>query len=180
MGTPGLAHPALGASPNPPAMAGSIFAIKGSGTNVAVVTSGFVGALALVALDIPYTIAFSKIAVLIQNSTAGNSCDVGIYSEAGQLIANIGPQLAVINSLQTYPLLQGTVTLPAGRYLVCLSGGNLVNSTSLQCFEPQVFDYLYTTASTGMPCPNSITVAKSALTNSGITPIPFAEISFLT
>jgi hypothetical protein len=168
-------------SPNtPPISAGSIFAIKGSGTSVGIVTTGFAGALALVALDIPYPITFSKIGVFASCSTAGNSFDLGIYSETGQLICNVGPQLAPVNAMAIYNLLQGSVTLPAGRYVFCLSGGNIVNNSSIQCFEPQVFDYLYTTASTGMPCPSNITVAKSALTNSGVTAIPFVEATFLT
>ena len=61
-------------------------------------------------------VRFSNITVDVAVVDAVHNCDLGFYTYAGNLVANIGPQTIPSLGLQTFATVQGVVTLPPGRY----------------------------------------------------------------
>jgi hypothetical protein len=83
-----------------------------SGAN-AIDASGFV---------LPYPLTFSNIAVSIDTADAVNNYDIGIYTKAGALVANIGGQPLPSTGTQSFATLQGPLTILPGMYAFAWAG----------------------------------------------------------
>ncbi len=71
---------------------------------------------------LPHALTFSHIHVFIKVTDAVNLYDLGIYTQAGVLVANIGAQsLPTVNDV-TIPTVQGAQTIPPGLYLFAFTG----------------------------------------------------------
>jgi hypothetical protein len=149
---------------------GSAFSIKFGGTTSTMTTTGFAGAITLAPIDLPVAVTFAFLAALVTNVNAGNSCDWGLYTENGKLVCNVGLQLASFNGIEDLAIVQGKITLPAGRYLFALYGGNIPNAAAVQVGIPATYDYTYTCPAAGLTgLPATIVVTKSgAIGNSGM------------
>jgi len=63
-------------------------------------------------------VTFTTLGFQVGTADAVNNSDVGIYNAAGtSLLANIGAQHLAAIGVQSFPILQGTVTLMPGRYI---------------------------------------------------------------
>jgi hypothetical protein len=82
---------------------------------------------------LPYRLTFSKIAIGVITTDATNLYDVGIYTQAGALVANIGAQTLPTNQIQTTPIVQGAITIPPGMYLFAFTGN--ANTATLDWFN---------------------------------------------
>ena len=123
--------------------------------------------IALYILDVTNAVTFSKLALGILSGDDGSILqDVGIYSLAGALIANIGAKTGVTGTNDAYSAntLQGSQTLPAGRYLVGVTGSTNGTGFSFATFVPQTLSVSYSTANTSSAgvLPASITVVVGA------------------
>jgi hypothetical protein len=58
--------------------------------------------------------------VAFVNTVDTHNSDIGIYSLAGALIGDIGPQVLSVTNI-SYPFVQGTVTLPNGPGYFCFT-----------------------------------------------------------
>jgi len=85
--------------------------IQGSGAQVVTANQ-----LVLNAITIPAPITFSTISVLIFAADNANNNDIGLYSAAGTLVANIGAQHIAGTAAQTFSTVQGSKTIPQGAY----------------------------------------------------------------
>jgi hypothetical protein len=77
-----------------------------------VVVSGFV---------LPYPLTFSKVGFYVTTGDAANNYDLGVYTQAGALIANIGPQ-HLTGGVNAINALQGAQTIQPGLYLWGFTG----------------------------------------------------------
>jgi len=71
---------------------------------------------------LPCAVTFSHIAVGIQVVDASNLYDVGIYSEAGSLLAHIGAQAITATGVQAYAVSGGALTLAPALYAFAVTG----------------------------------------------------------
>jgi hypothetical protein len=65
---------------------------------------------------LPYPLTFSKILASIVTADAGNNYDIGIYTKAGALVANIGAQPLPSTGAQAFATIQGSQTILPGMY----------------------------------------------------------------
>jgi hypothetical protein len=84
-------------------------------------------------LIIPFSLTFSKLQVGIATTDSSNNYDVGIYSQAGVLLANAGAQTLPTANDVVLPMLQGSQTLPPGLYLFGWTGN--ANTASLYAYN---------------------------------------------
>ena len=84
-------------------------------------------AITLMGIAMP-RVTFSHIGVLVQNPDATNPCDLGLYSSAGVLLANIGAQTIAGSGAQSFAILQGTISIPGGNYFFAATS----SATNLQ------------------------------------------------
>jgi len=71
---------------------------------------------------LPYNLTFSNIVNYVWQADGTNLYDVGIYTQAGALVANTGPNHWPSTGFQTLSTLQGAKTLQAGLYLFGFTG----------------------------------------------------------
>lgn len=70
----------------------------------------------------PSNVTFSNITVGIQTADAVNLYDVGIYNQAGSLLAHIGAQSLPSTGNQTFAVSGGSKTISAGLYAFAFTG----------------------------------------------------------
>jgi len=115
---------------------------------------------------LPVPVTFANLTVNFGNVDSTNKFDVGIYSAAGALIANLGGIVFTSGSgFQTHATVQGSQTIAQGVYLVASTG----NATAVNQFagdsgqEPSSwFQNLNYTSSSGGALPNSISAPTPA------------------
>jgi hypothetical protein len=104
---------------------------------------------------LPASVKFSNISVSIDVSDAAGLYDWGIYSAAGDLLANIGPVHLPSTDLVTGAVLQGEQILNPGRYVFAITGNSTV---AFFGYNQQSFCWsnrLNSTPSAGGALPNS-------------------------
>jgi len=79
-------------------------------------------------IHVPVPLTFANILVFVDTVDAVNLYDIGIYSQAGALLANIGAQTLPTGNLQSFATLQGSQTIEPGLYLFAWTG----NATTAQ------------------------------------------------
>lgn len=94
----------------------------GCGTNAGSyqLTSG--NTIALTGFSLQGTVQFSNMSINVATAAASGTWDVGIYSAAGALLANTGPQSYTTTGFFTTAVLQAPVTLHPGKYLFAFTG----------------------------------------------------------
>lgn len=71
---------------------------------------------------LPAPLTFANLAVNIATNDAVNNSDLGIYAADGSaLLANIGAQHTAATGIQTFAIVQTSVTLNPGRYLLAFT-----------------------------------------------------------
>jgi hypothetical protein len=77
-----------------------------------------------IVVDAPLT--FSSIGLIVARQDPSETVDFGLYDLAGDLVCNVGGVVVTSNGLQSFDTLQGSITIPQGRYLFCVnsSGDN--------------------------------------------------------
>lgn len=73
---------------------------------------------------LPAALTFGHITVFPNATDAVNTYDVGIYTAAGALIANIGGTTLPTSAITTYALAQGSQTINPGLYLSAWTGSS--------------------------------------------------------
>lgn len=71
---------------------------------------------------LPYPLTFAHILVNIDTADAVNDYDIGIYTKAGVLVANIGGQPLPSTGSQSFATLQGSQTILPGLYAFAWTG----------------------------------------------------------
>ena len=71
---------------------------------------------------LPYELTFSNIGVDLHNTDNANDYDIGIYDQAGNLVADIGAQPLPAGGVQTFATVQGVQTINPGLYLFAFTG----------------------------------------------------------
>ncbi len=102
-------------------------------------------------------ITFTKLGCYVGTVDAVNAYDIGVYSTAGALLANVGPRTLPASGPRTFAINQTTVTLNPGRYVFAFTG----NSTTAKLgFDANSFAWTvnanYVASSAGT-LPNSVT-----------------------
>lgn len=69
-------------------------------------------------------ITFTKLGCFVQTADAVNAYDLGVYSVAGALLANVGPRTLPATGWKTFAINQTTVTLNPGRYVFAFTGNS--------------------------------------------------------
>lgn len=82
--------------------------------------------VAIVGFLLPYALTFSNIGVFVSTADAANNYDIGIYTKAGVLVADIGAQPLPAAAEVSFPTVQGTQTIAAGRYLFAMTGDAVI------------------------------------------------------
>jgi hypothetical protein len=105
---------------------------------------------------------FGHIGGALSTGDAGHNCDLGIYSAAGTLLANIGAQVITSTSLVSYAIVQGTVTLNPGLYLAAFTSNgttakSFANNSNWLWFNSNTYS-----SSAGGALPGSITAPTLA------------------
>jgi hypothetical protein len=76
---------------------------------------------------LPYSLTFSKIFFALTTADAGTNSDIGIYTAAGVLVANIGAQHLGTNFGNVIATVQGSQTIAAGLYMfAATTAGNTI------------------------------------------------------
>lgn len=78
--------------------------------------------VAIWGMTVPYRFTFGSITCSINATDAVNSYDLGIYTQAGTLIANIGARTLPSLNSQTFTFQQGTQTIGPGNYIFAMTG----------------------------------------------------------
>jgi hypothetical protein len=78
--------------------------------------------LTLVGLEIPNLVLASNIMFQVANNDAVNLYDIGLYTAAGVLVADIGARSLPGAGSQSFAFVQGAVTFTPGRYLFGFTG----------------------------------------------------------
>jgi hypothetical protein len=118
---------------------------------------------------LPYPLIFSHIGFGIQVQDAANNSDIGIYTQAGVLVANIGAQILGTLFWNNIPIVQSPQTIPPGYYLFAVTSN--ASTLSLQVgfmSGPWVINYS-TGVSVGGALPAS-TGAQSVAPQNGLSP----------
>jgi hypothetical protein len=71
---------------------------------------------------ISYWLTFSKIGVDIGTTDAVDNYDLGLYTAAGGLVANIGAQTLPTGNVQSFATVQGVQTIAPGLYVFAWTG----------------------------------------------------------
>jgi hypothetical protein len=71
---------------------------------------------------LPYQLNFSKSAFYVDTTDIINNYDIGIYTKAGLLIADIGAQTLPGSGVQSKVSVQGALTIGPGMYLCAWTG----------------------------------------------------------
>lgn len=90
------------------------------GGNNAPLTVGGANQVYVVQFQLPYQLTFSHITTYVTVADAVHNTDMGIYSNVGNLLANIGGQAISGTAFQGAATLQGMLTLNPGLYLYAL------------------------------------------------------------
>jgi len=146
--------------------------------------TGTTDVIVLVPFSLPAA-SFSRIVVdvAINDVVAGHKYDVGIYTKAGVLKANLGAITWSPTGALDAAFLQGTVTFPAGEYLLAFTGttgGSGSTTGAIQVNNQAGLYFNYTTASTSTAgvLPGSITVVESAAAT-GFGAPPYTPVMIL-
>jgi hypothetical protein len=75
---------------------------------------------------LPYGLTFSHIAINVATADAGKLYDLGIYTKAGALVADIGPTNFAVTGTLSFSTVQGVLTLSPALYLFAMTGNNNV------------------------------------------------------
>lgn len=75
---------------------------------------------------LPFALTFSKITFFVNTADATNNSDVGLYSAAGSLVANIGAQHLATASAVTIATVQGSQTIAPGLYWMAFTSASNV------------------------------------------------------
>lgn len=94
--------------------------------------------------------------VNVTTSDATNLYDIGVYTKAGSLIANIGAQHLPNNNIQTFATVQGAQTIPSGLYIFTITGNAATASISYDNDSPAWVIANSFAASSGGALPSSI------------------------
>jgi len=121
--------------------------------------------ITLLFIDIPYsvTIAFMD----FNFGSGGNGItkfNIGLYTLSGVKVCDIGPQPTPgAGGYKSYATAQGKITLPAGRYLVAMTGNSNVNEATVVTSTPEYLGSTYSssTGTTGCVLPPTIQVTVS-------------------
>lgn len=120
-------------------------AVLGAANDVAI--SGFV---------LPTPLTFTYIGIAVTTADAIGDYDFGVYTAAGDLIANLGPQHVPPTNLLTGPTLQGKQTIDAGLYMFGWTGNAIVAAIDI---DPNWISWVFNAdvaASVGGTLPASI------------------------
>jgi hypothetical protein len=79
-------------------------------------------AISICGLVLEYELTFGNIAVNVNTSDAVNNYDIGIYTAAGALVADIGPRPLPSTGFVHFAAAQGSQTIPPGLYLFAWTG----------------------------------------------------------
>lgn len=72
----------------------------------------------------PSNVTFANISVAIQTADAVNLYDLGVYNQAGSLLAHIGAQSLPSTGNQTFAVSGGSKTISAGLYVFAFTGNS--------------------------------------------------------
>ena len=78
--------------------------------------------IAIWGFPLPYALTFGNIGVFVGSADAVNNYDVGIYTQAGVLVADIGARPLPSAAEVSFPAVQGIQTLEPGLYLFAFTG----------------------------------------------------------
>ena len=93
-----------------------------TGLPVSALSLGAANVVSVYGFALPYTLTFANVGIYVAVADAVNNYDLGLYTKAGNLIANIGPQ-TLPNAAQTsIATLQGSQTIAPGLYLFAWTG----------------------------------------------------------
>ncbi len=138
--------------------------------------------VALGFLFINDSVTFSNMALSVTaGNTGGDISDVGIYAlssggTVGTLVASIGGTNTTSTGVINFAVSQGTVTLPAGRYLVA-SASKLGSGMTFSVAEVNAIDYEYTTAGVAV---SGVLPATLILTQSALVVVPSNYDNYLS
>jgi hypothetical protein len=91
----------------------------GDGTAFAAATTNTVYVTGFV---LSYALTFAHITINVGTADAANLYDVGVYTKAGALVANIGAQHLPTTGAQTFATLQGSKNILPGLYAWAFTG----------------------------------------------------------
>jgi hypothetical protein len=126
--------------------------------------TNFAGAnsIGISGIVLEYELTFGNIAVNVQTSDASNNYDIGIYTAAGALVADIGPRPLPSTGFVHFAAVQGIQTIAPGLYLFAFTG--ITNTAKLTC-QSQNNAWISNTnlsASTGAQLPSTIAAQTPA------------------
>jgi len=138
--------------------------------------------VSLLFLNLPYSITFGHISWFSTTGDDGTCLsDLGLYSVSspsattGTLVAHIGPTTGILSSsVNTVAITEGSITLPAGLYLVGFTA-NTGTSFTVSYAIPSQLGYAWSTSATssGGTLPNTVSI-----TPHGLVWLPSGGISF--
>ena len=123
--------------------------------------------IAICGIVIQYALTFSHIAVNVATADAVNNYDLGIYTAAGALVADIGPQTLPSTGYVHFATVQASQTIAPGMYLFAWTGP--VNTAKLS-LQTQNQPWIYNgnlSSSTGAQLPGTIAAQTPAPTSGG-------------
>lgn len=126
-------------------------------------------AIAISGIVIPYALTFGHIAVNVATADASNNYDIGIYTAAGALVADIGPQTLPSTNYVHFATVQGSQTIQAGMYLFAFTG---VATTAKLTLQTQNNPWIYSanlSSSTLAQLPSTIAAQTPAPTQGTFT-----------
>ena len=129
----------------------------------------FAGAndVAICGIVIPYSLTFGHIAVNVNTADAANNYDIGIYTAAGAIVADIGPQTLPSTGYVHFAAVQGSQTIAPGMYLFAWTG---VSATAKLTTQSQNNPWIYNSnvaTSVAAQLPGTISAQTPAPTATG-------------
>jgi len=135
--------------------------------------------LVICGVVIPLAVVFSNFTFWLAAGDASHDSDIGIYTPAGALLANLGAQLLTgTGAPQTIATLQSGVVIQPGKYLVAWTSAASTLSlyTDAQTNAPWCwFSSASYGTSVGGACPASITAPAQSIARGG--PLPWLGLS---
>jgi hypothetical protein len=124
--------------------------------------------LAICGLVIVHQLTFGNIAVNVQTADAVNSYDIGIYTAAGSLVADIGPRTLPSTGYVHFATVQGSQTIAAGMYLFAWTGTTNTAKLTLQTQnQPWIYNGSFG-SSTAAQLPSTIAAQTPAPAAGGL------------
>lgn len=103
-----------------------------------------------------YPLTFANITIDIATADAVNSYDIGLYTKAGALVANIGAQTIPSTGIHAFATVQGSQTIAPGLYLFGATGNANTAQIEGSTAAPNWVVNTNVTSSSGGALPSSI------------------------